>query len=123
MIDNGAPQETVHLSGQVMTEAPCSASVKIRSPNGFAWILSIRKSTGKEVLHRLQDAEAWLLAQGYKSAEIPERPGVPDAAGEPTCRYHGTEHMHPSKFGKGNFVCSKQLEDGSYCHANWPRKQ
>jgi hypothetical protein len=108
----------------VMTEAPYSATFKAYR-KGFSVLLTVRKQDRTDFLEAVHGMPDWLEAQGYTPEpcrhDAPEAPAPPTPA--PSCRYHGTQNMQPSKYGAGKFVCSVRVEsDGSYCNQTWPPK-
>lgn len=130
---NVPAQTPLHDPAPASTEAPYSVNVRVRRA-GFEFQLTIRKNTGEEFYRLLETLPGWLGQHGYapvtsgrserSAAEAPTptpaTPPAPEAV--PTCRYHGTQKMSPSKFQAGTFVCSVKLDDGSYCNQVWPRK-
>jgi hypothetical protein len=110
-----------------MTEAPYSATFKAYR-KGFSVLLTVRKQDRTDFLEAVNGMPEWLEAQGYtpepcRLSVAPEAPAPHHPIAPPSCRYHGTQNMQPSKYGEGKFVCSVKVEsDGSYCNQIWPRK-
>jgi hypothetical protein len=98
----------------VLPEAPASCNVHV-DVAGRKVQITLRDMSEQRLLERL----AVLLAQFPTPAD--PAPSAPQAA-QPTCRYHGTQKMTPSRFGKHAWICSVKLDDDSYCNQRWPRK-
>ena len=115
---NAAPN--TGAASPVLPEAPFSATVRVRSPRGFTWLVTAR---GVSVnVAGLQAVEERLLAAGFEPAE--ER-GAQAAQGNapegeasaPMC----PTHHKPMKKGRRGWFCSVQVapDDGTgkpvYC--------
>lgn len=107
---NAAP--STGAAAPVLPEAPFSATVKVRSPRGFVWLVTARSSSVN--VAGLEAVEERLLAAGFEPAE--ERGAAPVAQGNapegeasPMCPTHKT----PMKRGKRGWFCPvKLLDDG-----------
>jgi hypothetical protein len=103
--------------GQTATlpEAPASVNVHVQL-SGRTVQLTLRDHDEVRMLNRL---EALLTRFPSPRAEA-EAPPIAPPATLPSCRYHGTEHMRPSKYGAGRFYCAVKLADESWCNQQWP---
>ena len=118
----------LHHTGQVMTEAPFSATAAVESPHGFQWLVTVRRGAEGGLEAAMATVETRLLEKGYKPQErrqgaaqgtaTPGSTGAPAAV--PTCKYHGA--MKTSDKAPGTYYCSKKLADGSYCPSRYPEK-
>lgn len=106
------------------TEAPASINVRVVSPAGFDYQLTMRAARVGDVLNQAQELEKWLLSHDWKPAAT--RPqaaqghtanGV-QADGAPTC----PTHNKPMKPGRnGGWYCPEKIapDDGTgkpvYC--------
>jgi hypothetical protein len=110
-----APREDVS-SVSPLPEAPASCNVHV-DVAGRKVQITLRDSNEQRLLERL----AVLLAQ-FPASEAHAVPANGTPAAQPTCRYHGTQNMRPSKFGKDRWVCSVKDTEGEWCNQSWPRK-
>ena len=103
----------------VLPEAPASGNVYVELA-GRKVQITLRDQDETRLLARLE-----ALLTRFPSLEAPAATAsaaVPaSVTAAPTCRYHGTEDMRPSKYGAGKFVCSVKMSDG-YCNHVWPPK-
>jgi len=91
------------------TEAPASVNLKFNYKGFSGVMLTLRASTGQEVLTKLDGA---LLAL-EKMGAIPNGKLVSTANGDaPVCQYHGK--MKRSQHFAG-WYCTHKVGDGSYC--------
>lgn len=51
------------------TEAPRSATVKVKSANGFNWLFTMRETTGQELITDIESFEKVVLAKGWMPVE------------------------------------------------------
>lgn len=96
-------QTTVNLP-----EAPAAATAKVKSPNGFEWMVTTRGFTTNEVLDRLPKLEEWLMSHNYTPAENSHRSSAANGTA-PNCPTHN-KPMKASKAG-GWYCPVKVAED------------
>lgn len=91
-----------------LPEAPVSATVKVSYRGSYDLLLTIRGTTGKDVLTRLDAAIDHLERVGSRPTENgPQRRTEAPATG-PVCPVHGK----PMKAGKhGGFYCPVKVQD------------
>lgn len=124
---------TLTHAGVVMYEAPYSATVSVEDAAGYQFLLTVRKTTGKEFREAVSNLVAWCKQQGLKPqarrapAAVPPSPSPmpapatpPAPAPEtPVCPYHGP--LKPSAKAPGTFYCSRRMADGSFCRERFPK--
>ena len=99
-----------------LPEAPFSATVRVRSPRGFIWLVTARSLSVN--VTGLEAVEERLLAAGFEPAE--ERSTAQVAQGEASAPMCPT-HNKPMKRGRRGWFCSVQVapDDGTgkpvYC--------
>ncbi len=109
-------------SGEPLPEAPASATAKVKSPNGFTWLLTRRNSSVSALLKELETIEAYLTSNGWEPVEEPQRGGkrksksnyveAPTNGTAPRC----PQHQAPMKASQyGGFYCTRKDEAGNYC--------
>ena len=112
---NAAP--STGAAAPVLPEAPFSATVKVRSPRGFVWLVTARSSSVN--VAGLEAVEERLLAAGFEPAE--ERGAAPVVQGNaptetpPECPIHHKPLTRRSKDGRSWWGCNERLETGEYC--------
>lgn len=93
------------------TEAPASCTVKVISPAGFEYLLTMRSTRVADVLSQAATLESWLTSHNWTPA--PTRQASQTAtqapatgATAPICPTHG-----PMKQGKRGWYCPHKLAD------------
>ena len=112
---NAAP--STGAASPVLPEAPFSATVKVRSPRGFTWLVTARSSSVN--VAGLEAVEERLLAAGFEPAEERTTPAQ-NAQGNttetpPECPIHHKPLTRRSKDGRSWWGCNERLETGEYC--------
>ena len=98
-------------------EAPASWNVKIISPQGFSCMLTLRCTSGMELLAKADSALAYLLERGYLPDPGYRKNGNSDTK---TCSIH---HVEMRKFEKdGHSWYSHKLEGDRWCNGK-PQKK
>jgi len=91
------------------TEAPASVNLKFNYKGFSGVMLTLRASTGTEVLTKLDGA----LIALEKMGAIPNGKPVSSQNGDtPSCQHHGS--MKRSQHFAG-WYCPKKLDNGKYC--------
>ena len=98
-------------------EAPASATVKIKSKNGFEYLFTLREMTGTALLNKMESLELDLLSRGY-SALSQSFSKFPQKADLPTkdCPFHHQPMKDPK--GKGFYHSRGVYPDMEYCNGS-----
>lgn len=102
-----------------LPEAPASATVKVRSPLGFDWLVTTRSLSMSDVMGRMEFIEDWLLNHNWQPATNAYKPGAaspaPTANGSggvagQTCPHHGNQ-LKQSKHNDNQWYCPKMVAE------------
>ena len=103
------------MADQTFHEAPASVNVKVTSPGGYEYMITMRSGRVGEVLDQAQKLEAWLTKHNWTPAKNSHTHaansvngnGAP-AGAAPLC----PTHQKPMKPGqKGGFYCPQKIAD------------
>jgi len=123
-------EKNYHKPGDTteLPEAPASATVKIKSPNGYEWLYTVRDTKAGELitkmsfLERVFQSEGWTpLTQGYqKTSQKQPKPENLDP-NAPICSIHNRKMDWKTGVSKTSgkpyafWSCSIKNPDGSWC--------
>ena len=105
-------------------EAPASFNVRMQSPDGFDCMLTLRATSGAELLPKVGQVIEWAKANGYKPTVNGHAAPKPEADGDALTDEKGKRYrvceIHQArmyaKTGKdGQTWYSHQLADGTWC--------
>ena len=99
------------------TEAPASINVRVLSPAGFDYQLTMRASRVGDVLNQAQELERWLLKHDWTpAASRPAAPSTTATTGEPPiCPYHNKPMTRRSRDGRSWWSCNEKLSNDEWC--------
>jgi hypothetical protein len=125
----------LHLthSGEVMTEAPFSATVAVESPNGFQWLVTVRRGPEGGIEAAMVAVEGKLRERSYKPQErrpfprgapVPAQEGAarsPDASqaeegDTKPCPVHPGFHLKKQTKDGKSWWSHPMQERGQWCH-------
>lgn len=92
------------------TEAPASVTIKVRL-RGHDVMLTLRGSSGADVLPKTLAAIDWLEAHGAEPAARRQGPPAPVDPNAPLCPTHGA----PMRQGRAGWYCPRKDDAGVYC--------
>jgi hypothetical protein len=105
------------------SEAPASINVRVVSPAGFDYQLTMRAARVGDVLNQAQELEKWLINHDWKPAGqrvLPTGNSVP-TEDAPLCAIHKVPMARKTKDGRSWWSCSHKLDDGSWCPYRPPK--
>ncbi len=105
------------------SEAPASWNVRYRTADGFECQLTLRGSSGADLLPRTEAAVRWLVDHGCSptngqrppqaEAQDPPAAGAPGQQAEGWCAEHGVQMQRRER--NGQTWWSHKAPDGSWC--------
>ena len=111
------------MADQHFTEAPASINVKVTSPGGYEYLVTMRGFKVGELLDQAQKLEAWLGKHNWQPAKNGHSNGQHTAGGNgsvpaesaPLCAIHKTPMERRSKDGRSWWSCAHKLDTGEWC--------
>lgn len=117
------PMEETKSQTNGLPEAPASATVKIKSPNGFEYLFTMRDEKASNLLYKMQAMEKHLIEKGY-TALAQNAYGKPQVPTKPCPKHNVPMKEKTSKTGEKFYSHSQGVYPNlDYCNGQGFRNE